>query len=90
MKQNVGLALESDIMGASKFLDKAALLTMVCISGVKDFWSRERKFLGRPGSKRHVDGVEAIPDRLLLPSASTLRYLGLQSLRELLLRLLSA
>lgn len=58
---------------------------------VKDSWSREEKFLGCPGSKRHVDGVEAILDQPLLPSASTLRYVGLQNLRELLLlRLLSA
>lgn len=41
VKQNVGLALESEIMGASRFLDKAVLLTMACISGVKYRAERE-------------------------------------------------
>lgn len=45
VKQNVGLALESEAMGARKFSEgmKVVLLNMVCISGVKNSWSRGGK-----------------------------------------------
>lgn len=63
MKQNVGLALESDVVGASKFPGdtNAVLRHMVCISGEKGPWSRGGRLLGSqapPSSRRCLDGVK--------------------------------